>query len=153
MGTLGLILASVIMSIASVGYAETVRAVGNKVNDRLVKTANNIYTKIANNNQLLDKISEAYNTKNNNLLQDIFTSAGFGPRIDALQKELESTKKDYQTQKHTIENENVQLQNQYNELASAQAGLGTIAGNQYADSKLPKEDAGVNQNIKGGLIL
>lgn len=153
MGTLGVILASVIMSIASVGYAETVRAAGNKINDRLIKVANEIYSKIANNNQMLDKLSEAYSTKNNNLIQDIFTSAGFGPRVSALQKELQGTKKTYQDAKNKIENENVQLQNQYNELSSAQAGLGTIAGNEYANSKLPKEDAGVNQNIKGGLFL
>lgn len=108
---------------------------------------NSYIQKIQNNNQLLDKLTDAYNNRNSELLTEILQGAGFGPRNQAIKDAIIANKEQYTNKKSIIEAENTDLTNKYNEANSAAYATGTIAGAQHAKEVYNN----INQAINGGL--
>lgn len=147
MHTLAMILTSVALTAISIGWQEAVTAYGNKVSSKVINLAQQLYTKIQNNNELLDRLNEAYNSKNSELVTELLQGAGFGARSQAIKDALSSLKSDYQGQKSKISAENTDLTNKYNEATSASYATGTIAGAKHAENVYNN----INQAINGGI--
>jgi len=149
-----LILSALALLIGVGGYAATegMASWGKDVRSRLTKLANQIYTKMAQNQQFLDKLSQAYQEKNSSLVNSLFTQAGFGPATIALRKEIKANREKYQKEKQDRDTEQAKLTNQYNEVNQGINNTGsTIAGNASGDQIASKIEKQLGQSIEGGL--
>lgn len=147
MATLGAILVSLALTALSIGWQEAVTKYGNNVSYKVVKLAQKLYTKIQNNSELLEQLTDAYNTKNSALMTELLQGAGFGPRNQAIREAMETLKTDYQSKKSDIVKQNTDLTNKYNEANTVSYSTGTIAGAKHAE----KVYDNINQAINGGL--
>lgn len=142
-GIIGLVL-----SLAGYSVGELTQLKGNKIRKDLTELANKIYSKIADNQKMLDNLYQAYNERNANLGNALLMQSGFGPATEALRKEMAKNKEDYSDKKDKYTKENVDLTNQYNQTnqAIANAGQG-LAANKGAQEVYDQ----VNQAVNGGL--
>lgn len=122
-------------------------AVGNEYKKKITDLAKKIYSKISNNQMALDKLLDAYNQKNASLANAVFSQAGFGPAVKALNDEYKKNIEKMNKEKKKVNDENTKLSNEYNELTNAGAQTGTIAGNKYARETYNQ----VGQAVQGGL--
>lgn len=122
-------------------------SVGNEYKNKITELAKKIYSKISNNQMAMDKLAEAYSNRNASIANAVFSQAGFGPAIKALNDEYKKNQDKLNKEKKKVNDENTELNNQYNELVNAGAQTGTIAGNKYARETYNQ----VGQAVQGGL--
>lgn len=147
MGTLAMVLVSIALTASSIGWQEAVTNYGNKVSHKVIKLAQQLYTKIQNNNELLERLTDAYNSRNSGLMTELLQGAGFGSRNQAIKEAMETLRSDYNNEKSRIVKENTDLTNKYNEANNVAYSTGTIAGAKYAEDVYNN----INQAINGGL--
>lgn len=147
---IGTIVATVVASMLTYGATQGIEMYGNKISKKLQTQAKQIYTQIAKNSNLADKITEAYNRKDNELVTELVNGAGFGSRAAALQEARAQNLKEYQTNKQSITGQNAKLQNAYNQATQASYNTGDIAGISQGKDVLTSNDS-VSQLVEGGL--
>lgn len=137
------------LAMVTYGVDQAIRMYGNKVSSKLQTMAKQLYTKISKNNQLLDNLTDAYNRKDNELLTEILSGAGFGARSQALKDARETNTKEYKDKKQQVSDENTKYQNAYNQVSQASYNTGDIAG--ISQGTQIANDNSIDQLIKGGL--
>lgn len=120
---------------------------GNEIKSKVEDLAKKIYSKMGNNSLFIDKLKEAYSSKNTSLVNALFTQAGFSPAISAIRTRIKDIRDKYQSKLSEATKDNTELQNQYNKLTNAGYQTGTIAGNKYARETYNQ----VGQAVEGGL--
>lgn len=151
-----------IVGLAAPAAQEVVSAVGNDKSSTLYKQAESIAKRINSNQNLLEQLTDAYNRKDNNLLNSLLNSSGLGARANSIKKEIQQNYSEYRAKKNEISNRIAEDNTQYNKtLNSAEtAKNGTISGLSQAggviDENKQKEnsyntDLTIQQNTNGGL--
>lgn len=138
---------AIILQVGAPYLQELHNKVGNEYKSKITNLAKKIYSKIGNNQLALDKLATAYNQRNSNLANAVFTQAGFGPAVKALNREIKEAEAKYKEEQGKMTKENTELTNQYNELVNAGTQTGTITGNKYARQTYNQ----VGQAVQGGL--
>lgn len=135
-----------LLTIGGMGYNEIMYALGTKGANKLVTLAKKIYNKIADNQELLDKLTDAYNRRDNQYMTELMQGAGFGPRTASIKEAMKIAKEQFQAKKAEHVKENARLSNLYNQANQAMSGAGTMAGNINIDDTV----ASIEQQINGG---
>lgn len=141
---------------------EIVTAVGNDKSSDLYKQAETIAKRINKNQNLLEQLTDAYNRKDNNLLNSLLNSSGLGARANSIRDEIKQNYVEYRAKKNDISNKIAEDNTQYNKtINSAEtAKNGTISGLSQAGSTMDENkqkenslntDVTVQQNTDGGL--
>jgi len=136
----------VVLTAAGIAYPEVISAVGTKRTNRLTEIAKKIYNMISDNQELMDKLTDAYNRKDADLATQLMQGSGFGPRTSAIREAIKDAKTAYQAEKKDLMKQNADLNNKYNQVNQASYNTNTIAGIQNAD----KVADSVEQAINGG---
>lgn len=144
------IIVGLILAMATYGVDQAIKLKGNKVSTKLQNTAKQIYTQISKNTSLLDKLSDAYNRQDNELMSELLSGAGFGVRADALKKARQENQSAYNKEKQSISDQNTQLQNAYNQVSQASYNTNDIAGIEQGKDVLKSVDS-VSQLVEGGI--
>lgn len=145
MGVIIGIIASILLAGGGIAYQEGTQAWGNDIRSKAEKLAKQIYTKLMSNNQTKDKLIEAYQNKDNNLLSSLINQAGYSAQATALRKEIQKNKSEYQSNKSKLDKESVDLTNQYNKVTNAAAYSGsTLSANKWAEDTVKDVDNLVN---------
>lgn len=144
------IIVGLILAMATYGVDQAIKLKGNKVSTKLQNTAKQIYTQISKNTSLLDKLSDAYNRQDNELMSELLSGAGFGVRADALKKARQKNQSAYNKEKQSISDQNTQLQNAYNQVSQASYNTNDIAGIEQGKDVLKSVDS-VSQLVEGGI--
>lgn len=146
----------ILISIGSAAANEITSAAGNDTAGKLTRVAKNIYDKISKNSDLLNKLTDAYNSKNNSLVTELLQGAGFGPRSEAIKRAIKDLGTEFNQNRAKVQKQVADLTNQYNEVTTAANKAGTtIANTMYADetyNKFKSEDSesSVDQLVNGG---
>lgn len=146
---MGTIIAGLALAMVTYGVDQAIRMYGNNISTKLQTMAKQLYTKISKNNQLLEQLTDAYNRKDNELLTELLSGAGFGARAQALKDARDTNTKTYQDKKQQISDENTKYQNAYNQVSQASYNTGDIAG--IKQGQQIASDNSINQLVKGGL--
>ena len=136
----------VVLTAAGISYPEVISMVGTKRTNRLTEIAKRIYNQISDNQELLDKLTDAYSRKDADLASQLLQGSGFGPRATALREAARDAKAAYQAEKLDLTKKNADLTNKYNQINQASYNTNTIAGIQNADRVADS----VEQAINGG---
>ena len=155
------LIVGLILAMATYGVDQAIKLKGNKVSTNLQNVAKQIYTKISKNNSLLEKLADAYNRNDNELMSELLSGAGFGTRATKLKKAREEAQSSYNKEKQSISDQNTQLQNAYNQASQASYNTSDLAGINQGKEVLNnlgvKTTSGsvdsVNQLVEGGLKL
>lgn len=148
MGAILSVLGSIILNLAGYAVSEANAAFGAKTKAKLTQLAKQIYSRMSKDQKKLDDLYEAY-TNNRSALQGmLYSGSGFGPRIEAIYKELDNAKSKYDQVKDTLKDKVTEASNAYNEATNAayQAGTSIVAnikGKEIADQ--------MEQYVNGGL--
>jgi hypothetical protein len=142
---IGAIVSAIVMMLP-VAYQEAATSAGTKTMNRLISLGREIYTQIANNQEALSKLQDAYSRKDNDLVTEIMKSTGFGPRSGALKRARNILREEYETKKNQNVKKTAELQNMYNEANQASYNTQTFAGKKRADETADK----IEQAINGG---
>lgn len=141
---------------------EIVTAVGNNKSSDLYKQADAIAKRINKNQNLLEQLTDAYNKRDNNLLNSLLNSSGLGARANSIRDEIKQNYSEYRAKKNDISNKIAEDNTQYTKtINSAEtAKNGTISGLSQAgntiDENKQRENSNntevtIQQNTDGGL--
>lgn len=144
---MGFLIATIAITLVTVGLQEGTAHFQGKVSNKLIKLGQQLYTKMNKNSTLKNKIIEAYSSKDNQLMTAILNGAGFGPRLRQLEAERKAAKEKYNQEVNTLDNEQTDLTNKFNEVSSATYGNGTISGVVHSNNVYKN----VSQQIEGGI--
>lgn len=139
------IISAILMTAIPMLLQEQVQNYGGDIKNRAEKLAKDIYTKLSNNTKTRDKLIEAYQTKNNDLLTSLVNQSGYGPQAEALRRELVKARDQYNAKNSALVDKNTELTNQYNQVVNAgnQAGI-SFSGNSNASNNLDQVESLVN---------
>lgn len=121
---------------------------GTNIRQRAETLAAKIYKKLMANSKTKDKLIEAYQNKNNNLLSSLINQAGYSVQASALQKEIKEAKEKYLNKNDELTDKNTNLTNLYNKVVNA----GNMAGSSIA-ANVSGEDTikNVSKLVDGGV--
>lgn len=136
----------VLLSAAGIAYPEIISAIGTPKMNRLTSIAKKIYNKISDNQELLDKLTDAYQRKDTDYATQLMQGSGFGPRTTAIKQAIKEAKAAYDDSKTGLMKRNAELNNAYNQVNQAAYNTNTIAGIINADRVADS----VEQAINGG---
>lgn len=146
----------ILISLGSAAANEFTSSAGNDTAGKLTRVAKNIYDKISKNADLLNKLSDAYSSKNNSLVTELLQGAGFGPRSEAIKRAIKDLSAEFTQNRSEVQRQIADLTNHYNEVTNAASKAGTtIANTRYAGEvydKYKNEDPenSVDQLVNGG---
>ncbi len=107
--------------------------------------AKKLYNMIADNNELKDRLVEAYSQKNSGLMNQLLNQAGYSAQVQALKNEISKASKAYQQKKAAYTKQNAELSNAYNKANNAYAEANTgIINNLKAEASLKDVENLVN---------
>lgn len=138
------------LAMVTYGVDQAIKMKGNKVSSKLQNVAKQLYTQISKNNTLLDKLSDAYNRKDNEMMSELLSGAGFGVRADAIKKARDKAKEEYQSERQSVTDQNTKLQNAYNQTSQASYNTNDLAGISQGKDVLNSVDS-VSQLVEGGI--
>lgn len=137
------------LAIAQAGYATVAAEWGARIDARALSLARDIATRINKNNALKEKLTNAYNSRNAELVNSTLRGMGFGPRAAALYKQRMELEDAYHKEYNDLSERNVNL-SAAQERANAAAML---AGSSHSGNKAAEQVvSGLEQNIKGGTV-
>jgi hypothetical protein len=139
--------------------SSVINNMGSEIRSKILRMASQLSAQISRNNILMDKITNAYQNKNNQLLTEMMNGLGYGPRIQNLVNQFKKNETQYQEEITKIKQANVQLEQEVNNLnaASSNAGAG-IRGNALAGEQIEQtekkfeNELNQQQNVNGGLV-
>lgn len=140
------VILTVVLMAGGVAYPEAIAYAGNKRTKKLTDIAKEIYTQIAKDSRLLEKLADAWSQKDANYMTELMQGAGFGPRSEAIKQAKQAAKQEYLKEKEIVSQRVTNNQNKYNEATTAAYNTGTISGIKQADALIE----GLNQSINGG---
>lgn len=157
---LGIAVSAMMLGQAADAYQVAEKA--GKKRTEFLELAKQISEKLNKNNTLLAKFQNAYNSKNNNLLNSLYRGMGFGPRMDSLVKQIRENEEELQKHTQEIGDENTALSKKQEEISNLNYNLGTSnAGNEAAGieptwyrkvgSAIRQKYEDIKQNINGGI--
>lgn len=138
------IIALMIATAVGIGYPEVISSVGTKTSAKLNQIAKKIYNMIADNQELMDKITDAYNRKDGEMATQLLQGMGFGNRNQAIKDAINAAKTEFQGQKAELVKKNADLTNKYNEANTASYNTNTIAGIHRGDEVIESLEQAVN---------
>lgn len=136
----------VLLTTAGIAYPEVISAVGTKRSSRLYNISKQLYNMIADNQDLVDKLADAYQHKDADLATQLLQGAGYGPRSQAIREAANKAREAYFASKKELTKQGATLTNMYNEVNQAMANTNSIAGNKQARRVADS----VEQAIQGG---
>lgn len=120
---------------------------GTNVRQRGEKLAQEIYSKLVKNSETREKLLEAYQNNDSNLMNALVSQAGYSSQVTALRNAMSKRKQEYQAKKKANTEENVKLTNMYNELNNSMNAAGSgIAANVAAEQTLKR----ISNLVEGG---
>jgi hypothetical protein len=136
-----------------------VNKIGSKLRSQLLAIANSLASQISKNNALLDKLTNAYQNRNSQLLTEMMSGMGYGARMEALISSLNKNEDEYQKTVADLKQANISLEKQVNEVNAATTNAGTgFTGNRLAQETVNKyshveiDKADQSQNVDGGIV-
>lgn len=154
---------SLALGIGTITYQELATKYGTKLARTITQTANQLNSLIAKNNTLANQLQDAYNSKNNALMNALLSSAGFGNIKVEISKKMKEAKELYDKNVKALNENTAELSNEQSRLSSGMSSLNTIAGNiagenaikdtnmQNITNKQGSVADSVNTAIQGGL--
>lgn len=141
-------IAGLALAILTAGYQTIVSEFGAHVDNKALRLAKDIASKIGSNNALKEKLTNAYNDRNTSLINSLFRGMGFGPRAEVLNRMKIENESNFQNKINQINKENVEFEKQQN-MANQASMLGgtSIQGNIKGEEIINQ----IEQNINGGV--
>lgn len=143
-----LAIVGIVLTIAGYAVPEITQSTAKNARSKLTKLARQFYTEIQGNQNLLDKLYNAYMNKQNSLINSIMIGAGFGDRMDHLRKSLNKATQEYENEKAALTKRQAKVTNAYNETTSE---LNNVGSSITANVQARKFADAMNQSINGGI--
>lgn len=140
------------LSVVMSGVQARVATKGSQLSQKITSAVNEI-VKAINDKQIdIEKLSDAYNSKNSDLLTALMSGSGFGSRAISIMDEISNNRDEFNKAKQEVQQQISRLNSKANELQNAANRAGTsIGSNNQAQAMLDKfNKGGIDQLVNGG---
>lgn len=140
------------LSVAMSGIQSSVATKGSQLSQKITQAVNDV-VKAINNKQIdLEKLTEAYTSKNSDLITALMSGSGFGSRAISIMSEISNARENFNKAKQEVQEQISELNSKANELQNMANRAGTsIGSNKQAQEALDKFNKdGINQLVDGG---
>lgn len=149
-----------IISLAVTGVQGISEAVAS--NSKISKYVAQLAKDISKNSDLVNQLTEAYNTKNTQLANALFQSSGYGTRVDSIKREMAKLEKDFKKKREILNNEGRDLQSRYSQMSDMNMRNDVVSNfkkpgikdpGTYESKASPISSDGPEQTVNGGLAV
>jgi Arc/MetJ-type ribon-helix-helix transcriptional regulator len=105
---------------------------GASLKNRANELAKKVYAQLMKNNTTKEKLIDAYNNKNGDLLNSLVNQSGYANQAEVLREAISKERAKYKENLQKVNEENKELTNTYNTIQNASAQAGLSYGSNYS---------------------
>lgn len=131
----GAIVAFIAQNLVPVLINEGQQGWGASLKDRANELAKKVYAQLMKNNTTKEKLIDAYNNKNSDLLNSLVNQSGYANQAAVLREAISKERAKFRANVQKVDKENTELTNTYNTIQNASAQAGMSYGSNYSAQK------------------